>query len=82
MVEISGFFIIGLFAEVLSGLFGIGGGLLIINVNLVGAFFIAVGLFIGAYFGAYLANVRLTRTLARMFAVLLILVALRIFFGR
>ena len=120
MVETVGFLIIGLVAGVLSGLFGIGGGLIIIpalilffkmnqhlaqgtslgalllpvgllgfleyfrhgNVNLAGAFFIAIGLFIGAYFGAYLANVLPTRTLARMFAVLLILVALRIFFGR
>lgn len=118
MVEIIGFFIIGIIAGVLSGLFGIGGGLVIIpalifffkmnqhlaqgtslgalllpvgllgfleylrhgNVNITGAFFIAIGLFIGAYFGAYLANMLPTKTLAKMFAVLLVLVALRIFF--
>ncbi len=118
MTQIIGFLIIGILAGVLSGLFGIGGGLIIIpalifffkmnqhlaqgtslgalllpvgilgfieywrhgNVNLTGAILIAVGLFVGAFFGAYIANVLPTKTLSKLFAIFLIIVAIRIFF--
>ncbi len=119
MIEWMGFFAVGIVAGILSGLFGIGGGLIIIpalilffgmeqhlaqgtslgalllpvgllgfleyyrhgNVNLPAAFLIAIGLFIGAYFGAYVANILPTRILARIFAVLLFAVAVRLFAG-
>ncbi len=117
VIESAGFFLIGIVAGILSGLFGIGGGLIIIpalillfkmdqhlaqgtslgalllpvglfgfleyyrhgNVDLLGALVIAVGLSIGAYFGAHLANLLPTRTLAKLFSMFLLLVAIRLF---
>ncbi|MEO0301248.1 MAG: TSUP family transporter [candidate division WOR-3 bacterium] len=120
MVQITGFVLIGLLAGILSGLFGIGGGLIIIpalilffkmnqhlaqgtslgalllpvgllgfleywrngNVHIKGALLIALGLFIGAFFGAYIANIIPTKTLSKLFALFLIMVALKLFFGK
>jgi uncharacterized membrane protein YfcA len=110
------FFAIGLVAGVLSGLFGIGGGLLIIPsliflanfpthlalgtslgamllpVGLLGAYayyqqgnlhikasvFIALGLFLGAFAGAKLAHAIPSAVLQRMFAVFIVLMAIRL----
>jgi uncharacterized protein len=110
------FLSVGLLAGVLSGLFGIGGGVLIIPaliflahfstklaigtslgamllpVGLLGAYtyyqngnlhpkaslLIGLGLFVGAYCGARLAQQLSGVTLQRMFAVLLVLVAVRL----
>jgi uncharacterized protein len=110
------FLAIGLGAGVLSGLFGIGGGILIIPsliflakfhaklaigtslgamllpVGLLGAYayyqqgnlsmkaslFIGVGLFFGAYLGAKLAQGLSGATLQRMFAVFIVLMAIRL----
>jgi uncharacterized protein len=110
------FLAIGLGAGVLSGLFGIGGGILIIPsliflakfhaklaigtslgamllpVGLLGAYayyqqghlstkaslFIGVGLFFGAYLGARLAQGLSGATLQRMFAVFIVLMAIRL----
>ncbi len=115
-----GFLLIGLLAGILSGLFGIGGGLIIIpalilffkmnqhlaqgtslgalllpvgllgfleyfrngNVNIKGSLLIALGLFIGAYFGANIANIIPTKTLSKLFAIFLVIVAIRIFLGK
>ncbi len=120
MTQITGFFLVGILAGILSGLFGIGGGLIIIpalifffkmnqhlaqgtslgalllpvgllgfieywrhgHVNIKGALLIALGLFIGAYFGAYIANLIPTKTLSKLFAIFLIFVAIRIFIGK
>ncbi len=109
---------VGLIAGVLSGLFGIGGGVLIVpaliliakmapqmatgtslgalllpvgilgawqyyrndSLNVRVALFIALGLAIGAYFGAQL-SLRLPATiLQRIFAVFLVIVAVRLWF--
>lgn len=110
------FLAIGLVAGVLSGLFGIGGGILIIPalvllanfptkvalgtslgamllpVGLLGAYayyqqghlnikasmLIGLGLFLGAWLGAKLAQVIPGTTLQRMFAVFIVLMAIRL----
>lgn len=110
------FIAIGLLAGVLSGLFGIGGGILIIpsliflanfhaklaigtslgamllpvgllgayayyqqgNISVKGSLFIGVGLFLGAYVGAKLAQGLSGATLQRMFAVFIVLMAIRL----
>ena len=110
------FTVIGLVAGVLSGLFGIGGGILIIPsliffanfhtklalgtslgamllpVGLLGAYayyqqgnidvraslLIGLGLFMGAYIGAKLAHAIPGATLQRMFAVFIVLMAVRL----
>ncbi len=114
------FVLIGLGAGVLSGLFGIGGGLVIVPalmliaglapvvatgtslgalllpVGILGAWeywrnghlqiraalLIALGLFIGAYFGARLAQGLPALALKRLFAAFLVLVAIRMWFSR
>ena len=110
------FLAIGLVAGVLSGLFGIGGGILIIpaliflakfstklaigtslgamllpvgllgayayyqqgNLNIKASLFIGVGLFVGAYGGARLAQQFSAPTLQRMFAVFILIMAVRL----
>jgi uncharacterized membrane protein YfcA len=110
------YIIIGLGGGVLAGVFGIGGGLVIVpaliyaarmsqltatgtslgalllpvgalgaweyyrtgNLNVRAALFIAVGLFVGAFFGAKIAHALTTIHLRRAFAVFLVLVAIRI----
>jgi uncharacterized membrane protein YfcA len=112
------FVVIGLVAGVLSGLFGIGGGLLIVpalvllgrmpiqaatgtslgalllpagllgalvyyragNLNVKAALLITLGLFLGAWVGAQIAQEIKTPTLTRMFAVFLLVVAVRMWF--
>lgn len=112
------FIAIGLVAGVMAGLFGIGGGLLIVpalvvvarmpmhlatgtslgalllpagllgalvyyragNLHVKAALLIALGLLIGAWFGAHLAQEIRTPTLTRMFAVFLVAVAVRMWF--
>ena len=107
---------IGLVAGVLSGLFGVGGGILIIpaliffakfptklalgtslgalllpvgvlgayefyrngNLNIQASLIIAGGLFLGAWAGAKLAHVIHGATLQRMFAVFIVLMAIRL----
>jgi uncharacterized protein len=107
---------IGLVAGVLSGLFGVGGGILIIpaliffakfptklalgtslgalvlpvgllgayeyyrngNLDLRASLLIALGLFLGAWSGAKLAQVVHAPTLQRMFAVFIVLMAIRL----
>lgn len=106
---------IGLSAGVLSGLFGIGGGIIMVtamvqiarmpiiqatgtslgamllpvgifgaleyhrhgNLNLRAALLLAVGLAIGAWFGARLAHAMEARTLQRLFSVFLMFMAVR-----
>jgi uncharacterized protein len=110
------FLAIGLVAGVLSGLFGIGGGILIIpsliffanfhtklalgtslgamllpvgilgayayyqqgNVNIKASLLIGLGLFLGAYLGAKLAHAIPSTTLQRMFAIFIVLMAIRL----
>ncbi len=110
------FFAIGLAAGVLSGLFGIGGGIMIIpaliffakfptklalgtslgamllpvgllgaytyykdgNLDLRASLLIAIGLLLGAWAGARLAQVISGATLQRMFAVFIVLMAIRL----
>ena len=110
------FLAIGLVAGVLSGLFGIGGGILIIpaliffasfptklalgtslgamllpvgllgayayyqagNLNIKASVLISVGLFFGAWLGARLAHAIPAATLQRMFAVFIVLMAIRL----
>jgi uncharacterized protein len=110
------FLAIGLSAGVLSGLFGIGGGILIIpsliffaqfhtklaigtslgamllpvgllgayayyqdgNLNIRASLLIGLGLFLGAYAGARLAQTISGPTLQRMFAVFIVLMAIRL----
>jgi uncharacterized membrane protein YfcA len=112
------FLVIGVVAGVLAGLFGIGGGLLIVpalvffarmpmqvatgtslgalllpagllgalvyyragNLNVKAALLIALGLFVGAYFGAQFAQDLRAGTLTRLFAVFLVFVAVRLWF--
>ena len=113
------FLAIGLAAGVLSGLFGIGGGVLIVpalmffarlepiaatgtslgalllpvgalgaweyyrrgNLNVAAAIFIALGLFIGAWFGARFAQTLTPVQLKRAFAIFLVLVAARMWWS-
>lgn len=108
---------IGLAAGVLSGLFGIGGGVLIVpalvyfgalpfkvatgtslgalllpvgllgamtywkagNLDVRASLLVAIGLFLGAYVGARLAQGTPPATLQRLFALFLLLVAIRMF---
>jgi uncharacterized membrane protein YfcA len=110
------YILIGLGAGVLSGLFGIGGGVVIVpalllitqmsplaatgtslgalllpvgalgawayyrngHLDLRAALLIALGLFLGAYFGARLAMMLTPLLLKRAFAVFLVLVAIRV----
>ena len=110
------FLAIGLAAGVLSGLFGIGGGILIVpalilfakfptklalgtslgalllpvgllgaytyyqtgNLNIRASLLIALGLFFGAWVGARLAQVLPAASLQRMFAVFIVLMAVRL----
>ena len=110
------FLAVGLVAGVLSGLFGIGGGILIIpaliflakfptkmalgsslgalllpvgllgaytywqngNLNIKASLFIALGLFLGAWFGARIAQNVSGPTLQRMFAVFIVIMAVRL----
>ena len=110
------FLAIGLVAGVLSGLFGIGGGILIIpaliffaafptkmalgtslgamllpvgllgayayyqagNLNIKASILIALGLFFGAWVGAKLAHAIPASSLQRMFAVFIVLMAIRL----
>ena len=114
------FIAIGLAAGVLAGMFGIGGGILIIPalvlltklspqaatgtslaslllpvgalgawayykegyVRVVPAAWIALGLFVGAYFGARIALQMSSVTLQRAFSVFLAIVAVRMWFGK
>jgi uncharacterized protein len=113
---VSTFLAIGLTAGVLSGLFGIGGGILIIpslvffaqfhtklaigtslgamllpvgllgayayyqdgNLNIKASLLIGLGLFLGAFLGAKLAQSLSGTTLQRMFAVFIVLMAIRL----
>jgi uncharacterized membrane protein YfcA len=110
------FLAIGLVAGVLSGLFGIGGGILIIpsliffasfhtklavgtslgamllpvgilgayayyqhgNINIKASLLIGLGLFLGAYVGARLAHSIPGPTLQRLFAIFIVLMAIRL----
>ena len=110
------FLAIGISAGILSGLFGIGGGILMTpaliffakfhaklaigtslgamllpvgllgayayyqtgNVNVKASLLLGVGLFFGAYGGARLAQLLTGATLQRMFAVLLVIMAVRL----
>jgi uncharacterized membrane protein YfcA len=110
------FLAIGLVAGVLSGLFGIGGGILIIpaliffanfhaklaigtslgamllpvgilgayayyqnnNLNIRASLLIGLGLFLGAYAGARLAHMLSGATLQRLFAIFIVLMAVRL----
>jgi len=114
------FIAIGLAAGVLAGMFGIGGGIVIVpalilvsrlspqiatgtslaslllpvgalgawayykegNVRIVPALWIGVGLFFGAYFGAKIAQQMSAIALQRAFSVFLMLVAVRMWFGK
>jgi uncharacterized protein len=110
------FLAVGLVAGVLSGLFGIGGGILMIpaliffakfptklaigtslgamllpvgllgaiayyqsgNLNIKASILIAIGLFFGAWVGAKLAHATPAASLQRMFAVFIVLMAIRL----
>jgi uncharacterized protein len=112
------FVVIGLLAGVFAGLFGIGGGLLIVpalvfvarmpiqaaigtslgalllpagllgalvyyragNLDVKAALLLALGLFVGAWVGAQIAQELRTATLTRLFAVFLVIVAVRLWF--
>jgi uncharacterized membrane protein YfcA len=113
------YLVIGLAAGLLSGLFGIGGGILIVpalllvarmqpatatgtslgalllpvgalgawqyykngHVNIAASLLIALGLLVGAYFGARFAQGLDPATAKRSFAVFLLLVSVRIWFS-
>jgi uncharacterized membrane protein YfcA len=113
------FLLIGLGAGVLSGLFGIGGGVVIVpaliliarmpvltatgtslgalllpvgalgaltyyragNLNIRAAVLIAIGLFLGAWFGAKLAQTLTPVQLKRLFALFLVAVAARVWWS-
>ena len=110
------FLLIGLAAGVLAGLFGIGGGILIVpallfvarmpmltatgtslgalllpvgalgaltyyragNLNIRASLLIALGLFVGAYFGSRIAQTLQPSVLKRLFAAFLVLVAIQV----
>lgn len=118
MMTILLFVLVGLGAGVLSGLFGIGGGLVIVpalmliakfpattatgtslgalllpvgalgaweyykggHLNVAAALCIALGLFLGAGFGARIALSLSPETLRRVFAIFIVLVAIRLWF--
>jgi len=113
------FIVVGLFAGVLAGLFGIGGGVLIVpalilfaklppitatgtslgalllpvgalgafeyyrkgNLNIPAALWIALGLFFGAWVGAKLAHQLSPLQLRRAFAVFLVIIAGKVWYG-
>ncbi len=113
------FIVIGLLAGVLSGLFGIGGGIVIVpalmffaklppvmatgtslaalllpvgalgaweyyrrgNLNISAALWVALGLFFGAWVGAKLAQQMSPLQLRRTFAVFLVIVAGKVWYG-
>ena len=119
-MQVVGLLLVGILAGVCSGMFGIGGGLIIVpalvffygltqhaavgtslgaillpvgalsawvywkngNLNIGYSALIAVGLFLGAYFGARLVQPVSDLTLRRMFAAFLILVAVRMFWQK
>lgn len=114
------FVAIGLFAGVLAGMFGIGGGIIIVpalillaryspqtatgtslaiflfpigalgawayykegHVRFVPALLLALGVFLGSYFGARIAQHMSPLLLKRSFSVFLVLVAARMWFGK
>ena len=114
------FVLIGLVAGVLAGIFGIGGGIVIVpalillakfapqtatgttlaiflfpiglfgtweyykegNVRIVPAFLLALGVLCGSYFGARIAQQMSPLLLRRSFAVFLVLVAARLWWGK
>src|SRR5437867_4593632 len=114
------FIAIGLAAGVLAGMFGIGGGILIVpalilvgkltpqtatgtslaslllpvgalgawayykegNVRIAPALWVGLGLFLGTYVGAVIAQRMSAETLRRAFSVFLVLVAIRMWFGK
>jgi uncharacterized membrane protein YfcA len=114
------FIVIGLAAGVFAGMFGIGGGILIVpalillakfppqvatgtslaiflfpigafgayayykegHVRIIPALLLAFGVLCGSYFGARLAQQMTALTLQRSFAVFLVIVALRMWFGK
>lgn len=114
------FVAIGLFAGVLAGMFGIGGGIIIVpalillaryspqtatgtslaiflfpigalgawyyykegHVRIVPALLLALGVFLGSYFGAKIAHYMSPLLLKRSFAVFLVLVAARMWWGK
>ncbi len=111
--------LIGLFAGLLAGLFGVGGGVIIIpalvhilhfgqhmaqgtslmalllpvgilavvnyykagNVDIKAGLLIGLGLFIGAYFGALIANNLSDDWMRRLFSLFIILVGIKMFFS-
>jgi len=118
MNEILVFLIIGILAGVFSGLFGIGGGVIMVlgltlmgfpqqkaqgislgaliipigifpgfleylrngNLDLKISFIMMIGLTIGSFFGAYIANKLSSIWLSRLFGVFLIFLAIRMIF--
>jgi len=120
MIEIIEFVILGLAGGVMSGIFGIGGAVIIVpalvflfgfdqkmaqgttlamllppvgllgvwqyyqsgNVNFKVAGILCAGLFVGAYFGGYLANQLSSDTLKKIFGVALLLISIRMIFGK
>lgn len=114
------FVVIGLVAGVLAGMFGIGGGILIVpalillaqfnpqtatgtslaiflfpigalgawayykegHVRVVPALLLALGVFLGSYFGAKIAQQMSPLLLKRSFAVFLVIVAARMWWGK
>lgn len=114
------FLAIGLGAGVLAGIFGIGGGIVIVpalillakfpphiatgtslavfllpvgmlgayayykegNVRVLPALLLALGVFLGGYFGARIAQQLSPLTLKRAFSLLLVIVAARMWFGK
>lgn len=122
-MEIIWMLLTGIFAGVCSGIFGIGGGIILVPIlifafkypqatangtslvalllpvgilgvleyykagkisgaNIRLGLFIAVGMFVGAYFGARLATQLPVKVLSRMFAGFLFLVSVKLFFSK
>ncbi len=52
------------------------------NVNFKVASLMCIGLFVGAYFGGYLANQVSSDTLRKIFGVVLLLISLKMIFGK
>jgi hypothetical protein len=120
MIDVIIYIIIGIAAGTLSGLFGIGGGILIIpalmflkgfpqlkaqgtsliamlppvgilafmeynkkgNTDLVAGIIICIAMLIGAKFGAQLVNIIPMNIMKRAFGIFVILVGIKIFFGK